>query len=1686
MVSLNLFAFIFATPLAALLAAVGAASVPIIIHLLNRKRYRIVTWAAMRFLLAAQRKNARRMRLEQWILLAVRTLSVILLVAAMASVMPWAEALGARLFPGHAVLDTSGSRRIHKILVLDGSLSMSAKVGDANCFERARAIALKILHDSSGGDGFSVVLMSAPPRAVVPEPSDDARKVADEIQTLRTTHGNSDFVATLRVVEGILGRSPTKFEDREVYFLTDVQRSTWTARQSVDPITALQQIQDRARTILVDVGQDGINNLAVTQLALGVSLATTGGVTPITATIHNYGSELRKEVPVELLVGRARSAANEPAFALRSVAQIVADIGPGQSTTISFSHKFTIPGEYALQVRLESDRLEVDDMRTVTVSVKDTVPVLLVNGKPAVEPFQRATEFLLHALNPFQKGLVPRDIPARPKVVTESQFADAGLGDLTPYDCVFLCDVARLNAAEIRRLETHLRRGGGVVFGLGPRVDLETYNRLLYRNGEGILPARLLSLQRAPDKRPFTFYADEESYRRPPLDAFASDTDKASLMFARFRQYVRAELPPRQRAQKILAFMPETPSSNDPAPKDAELLPVSDPAIVAWQPPLPGTADRVARGAANYRGRVVLVTSTLNMDWTSWPVSPSYPALMQEILRYAIAGRLNEQAIQVGDILEEHFPLGGAGLEATVTTPDDGRPETVSTVDRDDGIVWSWADTQISGVYRMTVGRHPREYLYAVNVPVATDAQQACESDLTRTNREELRSAYPGWEFQVVADPDEVVRSDSPPAAATPRTGRGIGTLVARYAMLAMLGLFLMEVVLAWYFGHYQSSTTAMPVATPASSLIDRFLLALPVLILVVVVVPLFAVLLHAMYSGDLLGFLPDQFRRSVELGMGIPPPAAGEGSRWRLEFNTIFWSQSSDPWSAGFAGVLAVGLVALLYPREGSTAGKGYKRLLAMTRIAVVLLTLGVLLPQLRLWFERQGFPDVVLLIDDSRSMSASDRYQDSDVKEAAERLAKAASLANPERLQLAQALLTRGPSDWLTSLLQDRKVKVHVYHCSGRAARLGDLSDRTEVVKHDALKKDIQDLQATGESSQLGTSIRQVLNDFRGSSLSAIVTLTDGVNTEGEDIAKIARYARQVGVPLFFVGIGDSHEMRDLQLHDLQVEDSVYVNDRLVFEARLTSHGYPDLTVPVTLKEKGKPNVLAQQMVKIDPNGKPVKVRLTHQPTEPGEKIYVIEVPKLGDEVPTLDNNRLERSVFVREAKLNKVLYIEGIARYEFRFIKHLLERESSEDRRNKTIDLKVLLLDAGDEYARQDKSALAEFPTKAELNQFDVVILGDVDPKHPKMGEKRLVELSEFVRERGGGLLMIAGENFSPHAYRDGSLKDILPIEPTMAEQEEVEHHEGYHPELTPMGRSHPIFRMSPDDLENATIWSRLPEIFWWSEGFRMKPAAEVLAIHPGAAAARERAEGNSKERQPLIVQQFVGSGRCLFYGMNETWRWRYRDNELRFNQFWIQTVRYLARSRLGRVELRLDRQTPYRRGEPIKITVRFPDDSPPPLPETEVKVFVERTLPAAATQERIIDPQTVTLAKLEGSRATYETILSRTPEGEYRFWLSAPSVTGPKPRAETRVLVPPGELDRLRMNREDMERAAEETQGRFFTLADADRVLDVLPTGSRVALSAPQPPRLLWNHATIFGLVLVLLGSEWLLRKRKHLL
>src|SRR5262249_20126652 len=154
------------------------------------------------------------------------------------------------------------------------------------CFERARTLAAELARTSAAGDGLSVVLLAGPAQAVVSGPAEDTAKVAREIEALRCPHGAADLGAALQLVAELLRRAPGKFAQREVYFFSDLQRSTWAPPTSpggawTEPWS---RVHAQAQLFVIDVGRTDAENLAVTGLSLADPLAVTGTRTTLTAT----------------------------------------------------------------------------------------------------------------------------------------------------------------------------------------------------------------------------------------------------------------------------------------------------------------------------------------------------------------------------------------------------------------------------------------------------------------------------------------------------------------------------------------------------------------------------------------------------------------------------------------------------------------------------------------------------------------------------------------------------------------------------------------------------------------------------------------------------------------------------------------------------------------------------------------------------------------------------------------------------------------------------------------------------------------------------------------------------------------------------------------------------------------------------------------------------------------------------------------------------------------------------------------------------------------------------------------------------------------------------------------------------------------------------------------------------------
>jgi hypothetical protein len=782
-----------------------------------------------------------------------------------------------------------------------------------------------------------------------------------------------------------------------------------------------------------------------------------------------------------------------------------------------------------------------------------------------------------------------------------------------------------------------------------------------------------------------------------------------------------------------------------------------------------------------------------------------------------------------------------------------------------------------------------------------------------------------------------------------------------------------------------------------------------------------------------------------LEAWLGAGSAGSGEGTLWSLRD-----SWPLPPWATVLLVVFSVAFMFFCYLREAGNASRSMRLILASMRSLLVFIIL-FMLAQFMLSLERTGLPYVVVLVDDSQSMGIEDRYNDEKIRATVAHELAAAGLDKPSRLNVAKSVLLADNAMLLRAI--DESYKLKLYYL--------DDTVRGQSGTVDQLAANLSKLAPTGESTRLGQGVRTVLNDLRGTPPTAIVILSDGINTEGDSLSDAASYARRKGVPLFTIALGSETPVHDLELSDLLVDDVVFVDDVVNFEFNLTATGYAGRTVEVTLHERGKDTPLASIRATANPDGKPQKLRIPYRPTQVGEFEYVVEVERLKDELHA-DNNRQQRLVSVRKEQI-RVLFVQSYPNFEFRYLKEMLRRDS-------TVELKTVLQEADLQYAETDKTALRVFPERKEdLFEYDVILFGDVDPAF--LSSTAMQNIAAFVTEKGGGVVLVAGPLFTPQAYRDTPLANLVPIDFNNAVGPDASESitDGFQVIPTELGASMPPLQLGDTIDETAEIWRKLPPLYWLFEAPTLKPAARVLAESSGRA-------GN---KLPVICLQYVGAGKVLFHATDETWRWRYRVGDVFFARYWVQTLRYLSRSKLlGKdrsAELAADRRE-YRRGESARLWVRFLDDRKAPEQDDGVTVIIEQE----GQQNRRVQ-----LHRNPASRGMFEGLLSKPPVGKYHAWIATPALEGGGTPVDFRVVPAPGEFERVQMELAEMKRAAELTKGHWYTTIDTSKLLSDLPPGQPVPIET-LPPIMLWNQWPLLLTFLMLIVGEWMLRKRLGML
>lgn len=723
-----LYAFTFGVP--GLLWGLGLASAPIIIHLLNRQKHRVVDWAAMKWLLEAIQRQRRRVRLEQWLLLLLRTVVILLVVAAMAK--PTLESASA--------LFVASSPATHHVIVFDNSLSMHYAPTNWNRWERAKGMAQSILDDAETGDVASVVVMGAASTILVGDPSPYLRDVTEEIDAIKPEHGSARVATAVDQVASVLKLS--RSARKRIYLITDMQRGTWVGDEGNQEIgelgRKLRAVSDQAQFNILDVSGPESTNLAVIGLEAADPLLVKGRQTVIRARLANYSTAPAENLTVEFLVDGEIEATE------------TISIPAGEQRVVPFGITFREAGERICEARLPNDPLRIDNQRWLVAKVRDSLAVLIIEGKPSGLPFAAESDYLRVALAPNVEGTTTSLV--QPETRLESDLIES---ELDAWDLVVLCNVGQLTETEAQRLRDYLRRGGGLLFFLGSQTNLPAYNEILFKDGTGILPAGLLEIAGGNVQREAFFTFDPLNYAHPIVELFR-DREDAGLLTAKIFRYVKAKLPAESSAKIALAYN------------------TGEPAIII---------------APRERGMVGLVTTSASLDWNTWAISPSFVPVIQELARQLVVGRVRAQRTMVGETLTVPLPSDAPTDGLTVTPPG---PDAVAVPIRAQDVngtrVVNYPETGLSGIYRIGFAGESTTLAGGVETLPA-------ESDLTRLTEADLKSLFPGWEFTLV---------DRWEGGATRATaGPAVGGEFHRQLLYLALGLLFIETLLAWKFSHH-------------------------------------------------------------------------------------------------------------------------------------------------------------------------------------------------------------------------------------------------------------------------------------------------------------------------------------------------------------------------------------------------------------------------------------------------------------------------------------------------------------------------------------------------------------------------------------------------------------------------------------------------------------------------------------------------------------------------------------------------------------------------------------------------------------------------------------------------------------------------------------------------------------------
>jgi len=683
---------IFANPL--MVTGALAGSIPIVIHLLNRTRYKQVVWAAMHWLWASFKKTQRRIQVEQLLLLILRVLILVLL--AMALARP-------ALQQGVGLL--SGRSAVHRVIVIDNSYSMGQRLGGRPMFERAKQVAEELTSKMALSDEVDVILANAGYDDVLTTANASRQDILNQIKAAQLSDGGSDLPRSVAAACRLLNDRGSKAR-REIVVVTDMTRNAWEQsagqfrRVSGDDETAINKAfadpRGKPRIVLVRLrGEKDLDNIAAATLEADEKIVPINVDSQFVATVRGFTANPVKDVRVKLKVDGDEVSS-----------QVIAALTPQKPESVTFHHVFSEAGSHHLTIELESDGdvLAVDNTAFAAIDVQEQVKVLCVDGQQRVGANSSEMDFFRQALAPSKSEEIQAGrMPLFPDVISDSALPEVILDD---YRLVVLANVASVPPEKVAALEGFVKRGGALWIFPGDRTDPALYNKDL----ANLLPMPLGELTGSGDPSGEFDAISDKDIGHPALQKFKGIRGLPLNHLHVYRRYKLAQ----------------GAAAADPSVRT--VLSLENGEILAVERRL---------GDQN-GGRVLLFGTTADKAWNNLPAKNHYMPLMNFLALDLIQPAYLERNRSVGEKFTLQLPkqdLGLARREGLRLTDPSGESSTMDVLTEQ--FMAESTSIRRAGIYSLEVpGEKKRTAHFAAN-------RNLEESDLAIMEDRELLAAIP-------------------------------------------------------------------------------------------------------------------------------------------------------------------------------------------------------------------------------------------------------------------------------------------------------------------------------------------------------------------------------------------------------------------------------------------------------------------------------------------------------------------------------------------------------------------------------------------------------------------------------------------------------------------------------------------------------------------------------------------------------------------------------------------------------------------------------------------------------------------------------------------------------------------------------------------------------------------------------